>query len=111
LKAGKVSMLSGGDDGLGGGLSCPEKDRCTKCSCTGGGGACVTPGTQNVHRTDSSLADDHAHQLQKARNASRQGSVLIAIVRATNTASVCAVCAPRVSCYRGTRNSVLKIGT
>jgi hypothetical protein len=30
-------MLSGGDDGLGGGLSCPEKDRCTKCSCTGGG--------------------------------------------------------------------------
>jgi hypothetical protein len=39
LKAGKVSMLSGGDDGLGGGLSCPEKDRCTKY-CTGGLSTC-----------------------------------------------------------------------
>jgi hypothetical protein len=31
-----VSMLSGSDDGLGGGLSCPEKDRCTNYSCAGG---------------------------------------------------------------------------
>jgi hypothetical protein len=29
-------MLSGSDDRLGGGLSCPEKDRCTKYSCAGG---------------------------------------------------------------------------
>jgi hypothetical protein len=29
-------MLSGSDDGLGGGLSCPEKDRCTNYSCAGG---------------------------------------------------------------------------
>jgi hypothetical protein len=32
-KTGMVSMLSGSDDGLGGGLSCPEKDRCTNYSC------------------------------------------------------------------------------
>jgi hypothetical protein len=31
-----ASMLSGSGDGLGGGLSCPEKDRCTNYSCTGG---------------------------------------------------------------------------
>jgi hypothetical protein len=29
-------MLSGSDDGFGGGLSCPEKDRCTNYSCAGG---------------------------------------------------------------------------
>jgi hypothetical protein len=29
-------MLSGSDNGLGGGLSCPEKDRCTNYSCAGG---------------------------------------------------------------------------
>jgi hypothetical protein len=29
-------MLSGSDLGLGGGLSCPEKDRCTNYSCAGG---------------------------------------------------------------------------
>jgi hypothetical protein len=33
-------MLSGNDDGLGGGLSCPEKDRCTNYSCAGGLSTC-----------------------------------------------------------------------
>jgi hypothetical protein len=35
LKIGMASMLSGSGDGLVGGLSCPEKDRCTNYSCAG----------------------------------------------------------------------------
>jgi hypothetical protein len=33
-------MLSGSGDGLGGGLSCPVKDRCTNYYCTGGLSMC-----------------------------------------------------------------------
>jgi hypothetical protein len=40
LKIGMASMLSGSGDGLGGVLSCPEKDRCTNYSCTGGLSMC-----------------------------------------------------------------------
>jgi hypothetical protein len=36
LKIGMASMLSRSGDGLGGGQSCPDKDRCTNYSCTGG---------------------------------------------------------------------------